>query len=1732
MSETAGDALAAPELVVGEAGDAAPALAVANLEPPPAAAVAVEESEEEEDEDQDDLHIGNLIGIMSDAYGYTVGRVVYRDLEMLRIVPQEASDRAVEFPLTDGGVKFIPDLGVTSVEIMETQESPYYVDFLGARIGEMLEFFTVDGAEAAPVGVIEEIQKSPTKDNIKLTDGRVLKFRGIGPKAPIAVIRVRTAVNAAAAVEEGVPAEAATPAAAAARQADILALLRSVLPSATVEVVPTAERSYPDSMQREDMFQDLLAAIPAKQRTNPRRIRFIEREVDLAVSLKNKSLVRDGAGRVAGLAPNTVTTVGGAVTSSKTALPAAIPVVEAARVLNLEDMSTAMAFKAGDVYPRVHSAIEAGSEELANLYLDGALPAAIGRNFYGYTYDLMTRDQVTMMGEQGGAGWTADQDIIRTAGLGAPVQGLSKGLPSRDDEEAPMLSLAFLISDVEDRYMRALAADTRQNLRTGETYVSAPSDPSKVVGYVMLPPKAALALRPPTRPGDLPTALLYSAALQDDNLPTIARTLADLYAPTEEASPLNAWTLDVAAAAETPVAGWLSTVLKYAVHPIDSQGPRTPRLMGLLDTLGLGETDLSPPVADVINKWVADAQRTWRDLLVARRKAIQVELDKEVVRTFQSVTGDDSPLWPALRGAASLAELLEDINRRNPAISGAPTVTTASLLTEAQGDATPIVWSEIAKLDGRDIGIDPVAAAAALTASRSYILRRKALRDIALLSLRAEPEVNTCPHAARLEAIRNTRDVLTRSRLLRDFIEEYQGGREGDWMTCTLCRKSCVCYHELMELEAIAQPARMDAIQKQILIRFGGERYEGKVVCKNCGQPLQDIDYDEHVEFDDDGRPIVSRSVLTEEQMEEPTETTWKKATADLAPAVTFATEAQRYLGEALQTILERSGLQVAPSVIQQIVRYADLYVTSRSPPEAVYNAWRAKQLTAASTKIKVATGAGGISADVPTYAASLDQLRVSALTALTAIALQTADPTITVNNAFPLCKFGRGGWPLDPGADPKAEGTALSYVSCAVASIAKDTVPWRNVSWAGDTKLESRTKKVVQVATAAVQIILNVDAKGGALAFTPEIRTALTKAQTDLTAARERSLVSLKDQLPVGFRPEPFPVAPATPALERDPVPDIEAALAAGTSTAEMIGPVATATRAQSIAAISGLHASVAAAVDAMPQKPAGMTDGNCCPVTLEEVEAGALRGRVAQPQLLTARKLLRGGQPYAVNAGTHLWPEYETDIPPPVEQVVEESVFFKLFLKYCYRGPQIGELHEFSVGNICRQCGLALGKPIDLIDFGKEGAGILAAQQGDLLIEVTPAAFEALSDAVRRRKILTERAPTSRAPWRAGLEQLIAAANARTDLGEEDGSKALAAVLTGVMEAMDAGGVTDGSLDEVARAELWAPLSAYLEGLRADIDARVGPRVPRTAGKIDSARAREMVTAFDMLEKVTADPFIEGPRVLQEYWCAKTEAAGSAFAITKVNGARWFKISKEHSDRLARLMTENSMWYGGDVTESMMPVLRRIAVTLGPLLRVWMRSVRPAQIVDGPWSKAEAQMVLRALVMQGWRDATSTASWMYREVAAPADREATVAGMANWTRALMAGHVKQQFMRYSNEEVKRIMQQRSELERTSVVEEFQAIKDDDQRAAELIKKQLRIGRWGTAAKGFGKYDPDLFEFENEQRHRMGIVEAPVDPVLLAGAAPPAAEDFGLGGGGGPEDGYDANQGADGDDY
>ena len=1641
------------------------------------------------EETEDPLHLGNRIIIQSTKYGTVTGQIIFRDLNMVRVLSNEASDRAIEYPLITDGSKFVPELGVTDIYIEEASAHDHYVDILGAAAGNMLEFFTLTGDVAAENGVVAEVIKTATKDSILLEDGRLLKFRGKGPeyitdpatgdKTPVFVIRVNSALVQAQQekeVQPEMPFEAPL---------DLGRLLSEVLPAAAVELVPTADRTYPDSVQREEMFQDLLADIPAKKRTNPRRIRFVEREVDLALALKNRTVLRDAAGKSLGPDLTSVTTLEDAIRVNKGGVAAAIPIVKGAKVLNIDSVPSTAPFKADDVAPRSLAQNESDSQMLADIYLNGAAPEfampqavadrAQGIGFYSYIYDLAERDHRILSG-QTGPGWQEDQDVIRTAGLGTPVQGLSTKL-DEDTDVTP----AFLMSDVADRSVRVLTGDVHE--KAGKKSILAPSDPSIINGYVILPIKAALSLRPPKRPGDLPTAFLYSASLSDDNLPTIAQTLKDLYA--EEADPLHAWT--TAPGSRVDLAEWLQTILPYAVHPADSLGSRSRELLSLLDAVGADH--VSPPVRAVILSWVAKSQRIWNELMEKKRAAVQALLDKEVDITFDNVSGAESTLFvPASeKRAEGLQALMDSFGERNPSIATSGSMLTASLLMEAQGDGLPLMWSYIQKTDDLSSSVDEVSAAASLTASQSSIQKRKALRDIDLLRLKAAPEILACPHVDRIEAVRNVSDVLNRSRLLRDFIETFQGPKSGDWMTCALCTTGCVCYHEIMELEALAQPSRMESIQKQILIRFGGERYQGKIVCRNCGQALQDIDYDEHVEFDDEGRAITGRSVLTEEQMAEVSE----GISLATAAALTFGSQSQRDIYDALGIILERAGIRMPEERVRQVVRRTDLYVGARAPPEAAYEAQRAKAMTSAATKLKSGTAV----ADIPTYSALLDQLRVTALAGLVAFELQIAQPPLEVFNPFPICKFGRGGWPLEATAPAEIlaslqkGGTAIHYISCVVASIQRETTPWRSLSWSGMPKLEARIVAALKATVNGLAIMITGDPKSGPLSFTPELRDALTAKQEDKVAAPQ---VSRGDVLTHGFRPQPFPQKMRRPAIEKDPLPNIMAAKKSGASMAAIRNDVNGALLQQAQAVITEMHE---AATTGFGGVSVQTTDSVCCPTVLRDVQANALllKGSVS---LEEGSALLKG------SGGNRLWPVNEGHVRGAIETSVDESVFFKLFLRFCYSGPHIGHPHEFSYGNICRQCGLRLGKSPDTVDVDKEGAAIIAAQEGPLKVEITEAAFEGLSTAARRtQRISATVIPAESTP----LLEIADMAAARPEFA------AFGAALRELLGM-------ELPADKLDRAQAFSPLAMIHDELKTQIVDRVGPFVPKQPGKAGEARAKEATNAFRVFDTMTEDPFVEGPRILQEYWCAKPSAVGRGFGIIDVTGAKWFKISRDHNERINKLLRENTGWYAGDIPEQMKPVLMKVGNTLGPFMRLWVSRVRP-----NSWTVEEMQMVLQTIVFHVWRDAVTTTSWMYEGLPTAAERELVANSVSNWTRALQL-HMKQQVFKYTKENIRQILQQRAELERTSVVKEFEDIKDDDLRAAELMKKNLRIGRWGVG-KNLQKYDADLFEFESEQRARMGIADAPVDPLLLEGAAAPAAEDFGLGGGGGGEEGYAVEQ-------
>lgn len=1596
----------------------------------------------------DPYHLGNLISIHSNA-GVITGRIIYRDEFKFRVMPQEYSDRAVEFLMNETQDDIDERYDVTYVGLLEEVTTERFIDMIGVQPGEVLEFFTLEGDTAAPSGTVEQLL--PKKDAVKLQDGRVIKFAGRGPPDPIAVVRVLSEITAHA---EEPTAEPVVPTAPKRRLADIMALLSDVFPASSLEMVPSAELSYPDSMQREDMFQDMLILDKGRRKQDKqpskRTLRKIEQNVDLLMALKNRISAQDGSGRITGFAPYTIHTLKDAV-DTLGQLSIAIPVVSGARVLNLDKEETESAFRPTDVYPQLIETIENKSEEIAKQYEEGSLPDSIGKHFDSFMQDLLVRGQSTLHSTTPITAkdqFKEDQDVIRTAPIDKSVQGLSSGLPGLD-LKVPS-SLAFLVDNIGNRTLRLLTKDVHLHHRSGLQQIIAPADPAQVVSYMMLPAKAGLVLRPNIRnSSNLITQIESADLLNGDDIPTVDKTLKDLFTP-DSGSPLHVWTLSKHEANTVEVAPWLSSVIKYIIHPSDGLGPSSPQIIQLLDTVGLisSELDLSQEVTHIIKQFVANSQQSWQTLLIAIRERV-AKLLENTGYSFQDTT-HDSALWSAVRENENLKELMGQIMERYPNISESSTLLTAMLLSVAQGDVAPIVWQEIRKLNsGTTSEQDNDSLVTTMQNSITYEFRKQLLSALEKKALVGVPEINPCIHTEKLEAIRNVEDVVDRAKLLSQFITEFQGGRIGDWMTCVLCTEKCVCFHEIMELEALSQPSRLVTITKQILVTYGGDRYEGQIVCRNCGQGLQEIEFDEHVEFDDSGKPVIQNAVLTDEQMEDARgeDSVVDALRQELAPKVQFATADQQAIGEILQTIVERAGLIISPEITRTIVEYTDGFANIMMPSRQQYDTLRTTQMRSKT-------------AVIPTFDESKGVLFVVGLTALIAIYLQAANPPIQVQITVPYCKFSRNGYPLDPTASPSDLTTpsALLYISCCVASLDKPMYPWNILPWKNVDKMQSRIKKVVEGVFGPLNIMLGkVAAKS--LPFSASIGQMLETVRSDKVAQKERALVSKTDQLPVGFRP--YPSLPQTiehPTAERT------------TTSAAWI-------QQEVNAVIEDLHNT--AIQNIQDSGVDASKSAYCCITSIHEINTKDTIETIKSSS--------------CIDKTSKLWSKVSPIFIEPVSARLDEGVMFKLFLRYCYSGPQIGFKHEIDVGYTCRQCGFVLGAPITINDFGST-AEFYEAQQQIIQknnITVNQEIFNKLSDIVRQRGIINTQPIDLEAMESNGLVNLI-----------EAGQSQFTQILANLLPSLLLKGREN--TDAIDSGLAWEPMSEYMDYLLQQI---------KEAIKFDPRKSHPV---FSILDSLLEDPWNEGPMAIIEYWCSKAKAAGTEFEVVEVYGPNWLGLAQKHLTMLNTMVRDNARWYGGEITTEMRPILSGISDTISPYLRVWNSSVRSNHL-----STAEARMLLRTIVLQGWWAGLDTNGDLYAGVSK--DKQKVMKGIALWTQSLMI-HAKQQFIRYSEETVKRVLQDRAALERATIVAEFDNIKDDDQRASSLLLKQKGIGRWGQG-QNLQTYNPDTFEFERSQRIRMGLdgtINAGQQAQIVIGQEVNTA----------PEDGYDANQAEDGADY
>jgi len=1351
--------------------------------------------------------LGDKVTIISNVFKKTTGRIVYRDNTLIRVRPDYRATSGIDFPLDPETQLFRESLGVVEVLIHEKRTNPAFAAQLAVFRNDRVLFYSGDGDVLGPPAIVDRVVTSDTEDALVLTDGRVIDFGFVGPADPIAIVLPYQEQE-----WEGSAAAAAITVEKEPEEAEEEPLWEAELDTNRIEAPPTVDdTTYDDTTQREAMFLSLLQALPYNQQKNPRLMARLYRETDLLIALKNAMVVRDASQAIVlGKQRSYVARTLADVAKLESApLSAVIPVVALKKVLYVD---------IGDPEERDEVVIRNDTASIVQGLRSADVYAVEGSNgFAAFLQALARNGRVVMPIEAFPTLTRYDRDVFRMRPPPHLITGFPAELPpgykiGRFDARGPPINLQSnrisTIKASDAGLARILTGSYVDDPNTGIPFLVTEADPFDVVNHVLLS-KDAEQYQQPVRSSVLLWDILSSDTLRSRRPPFTAYL--------EEH-----WDSQKVIEADTSIP--LSLLVRERVQP--SLAFQTRETIRVLDSLGLRSLELTSALLEAMR--LKEAQEAWQANADVRRQNSHAFRE----RTSESVVG---PLVPPE------SALVEDAVLSDPLIRSVLPEASSSLSKVAKlSDVDTITpyWIALANHAGDEV-------VAPLRSTAEAETRRLLLAAETRLSLNArivsKPKVNPCKHVAELEKIRNIRDTHKRMDMLEKYIQTMGSGQSGHWLLCGLCTLPLVCKHDVLLLQEFRHPGRGKVLHKTLLLDYASPHvFEGSYICKRCGQPIQKMEYDTHLEFDDNGVPLSGRTVLAEEQPDP------LDGGEDATNVIELMEEAaDSYTGEdkkqyhIARTILERCGMSGTQDLYRGMISAAKDYLSTWVPAEEYYNQQREKARKSAEAAVAAAKAAGKKAPEAripPEYRKFVANFQITVMAALAVFELQTSD--LAVPFPAPGCQFSTEGFPLD-GDNPEADGKgALSYVSCVVAGIYRDDVPWKFTTWSTEMDLARRRSAVLNLVQGAALRLLGLPSVPPLTTVTEHYRKKITARREARTSSESKLVLpSRGDVLPAAFRPLPFlkPRSGGTNAVAN------EAALLRDMTSrpyAEVERYIVGRGHTLSHTILSEFTTAASSSVQRHPMR----SEGICCPAKLQDVKETGL-GYDALPIVAATKKeiaVISNADVYDAAAsanGTHVIVPWSAPVLAQQLPELQPGQYYKLFLKKCAKGRNIGLTHEFHAlptEDVCRHCGFRLPAELRYLTLSNISTSVvdnmvakekstkkiedelaaqnveresraLAAFEAQAVPVTDEATFQALEFAVKRRGLLgVPVLPEERDP-RSILVSIFETASVL--MPETRGYGAV------LLEALDT--IRARSLTGVKRAQEWAKFASQSEDL-----------------------------------------------------------------------------------------------------------------------------------------------------------------------------------------------------------------------------------------------------------------------------------------------------------------------------
>ena len=1211
------------------------------------------------------VQLGDRVVYDSTKYGRTIGTVYYRSSERISVKPDGVSNMLHSFELDDNDEEEIykEEYGVSSVYVIEKRKFESFVEQQDFRINQLIDTFDSTG-DIFKSYKITSVDKE--NDYIKIQDlddeddVRDLEFNFIGIESdePFQIISIRQLV----AQEEGkteitpVEGEDATKVSeeeeeeADEDEVEMVGFIEIVRPKIFREAAAYEQRN-PDNLQKIDALNDFINSLDSTLQKDAKALRAVRVLIETLFNLKQATIAYNDDGTIRGQKEISVSTLSELI--SKVPVPLGRPVLDVRKKeyivgANEEDGADEGEEKTDEIFfedfQRELDAIIQNKSTLVSGAMSGATTGQIVREWNDQKTFLKQYLSPWLPNEIAEPVWKSisDSDFFRTEPPSVTTN--EDGKEILDNTVSGYIQAEFsdvppVMYKVPFGLERALTTTYRKG-SDRRKQVLIQEDEANLNSYLMFPIKTVNNLGS-TRSSSI---AIDSGRAQMEKK-TMKMILEEIGCPKEVGTSNDLVLLDVVnnTLGNIPLADYLEGISVPSLGLGDT--------FATLEQYGINNLELTPDIVNVLLGKIELYQSQLLSTLSKLRQIIETEPGKEP---------ELNPLLEAptileeIRSQPTLVEDLQEFERINP--------------TLAQSDIGKVAYLMMKHPDDFQVaaGKNSVLIAKALLNANNaeYIQTLKVANLLRYNQLNAghKPERNTCKHVADLVAVKRIYDDTERFQKFIDYFRLYQGERANNWIDCNVCKNHLICLHERLQMHAFLNPKEKHTIEKEIILKFAGGVFQGKYICRNCGQAIKDLDFDNNIEFDDNGRPKSGNAILEDEDalFEErmdllvsvPIEPSEKKELS-LNDDETKCYNIIREIAERVGVSLDKSGYR---NVIDKTIAWVNKF-----PKRDDYVEQKKKRPT------------------LPDYEVAMSRNIITAAATFLLLEIQTKIPSYVVRYALIGCTSpGFDGYPLVNDLHNKQ---GIEYIACAVSSIRRNEAPWNQT---GFQKMADDTKRQQGIMMYINNILKEVISDDVIQAHLSEKRQYLEEIKgNDTDKSRPR------DEIPKSFLPEQVIITPEEAAKNA-----INAEVAANMGERGQLAVIKL--------WIRQAHALAKKTASLVRGSP--LVETTCCLANIEQ--PGTFWRSASDLPTLNKRRLVPNQQ------GSFLITTFNprqagSDVAEP-----DKELYYRIFLKCCFQGPRIGYTHEPGLTNVCPWCGFQFPTMPAIMDTDTEGKTSLASQ------------------------------------------------------------------------------------------------------------------------------------------------------------------------------------------------------------------------------------------------------------------------------------------------------------------------------------------------------------------------------------------------------------------------------------